>query len=370
LTNNGKPKGTMGDTLKLCNPSKKFWMLTSAILLLFLLVGEVILRIDAVQNRLSAPSIGSRHRQLEIQFARLDRLVENEGPVDCIFLGSSMVWLGINPQVVSEIVEERTGHELRCFNFGVSAMPASSAGEVASVLVKKYHPSLLIYGTFARDFAIPADAEDAYVITETPWIRYRNGEFDLSGLIYELSKVYSYKGLANNFVQLGFDEVFEDNFGPEEFRAYGLDPKFDIRMDVNQSPLDPEDVGNENALSWLYEYNIYPKNPAGLRQIIQQVENGTQVVVIEMPFYQTGYQFFKNGKQDYDQYVNQVVQLTSSNGIQFWRLSEQDEIEMEGWWDILHLNIKGANQFSKWIGNQLSDAFLQSSLESTHRPIE
>jgi hypothetical protein len=360
----------MGETLKLRSPSKKFWLLTSAILLLFLLFGEVFLRIDAVQNRLSAASIGSRHRQLEIQFARLDRLVENEGPVDCIFLGSSMVWLGINPQVVTEVVEERTGHELRCFNFGVSSMPASSAGKVASALVEKYNPSLLIYGTFARDYAIPADAEDAYVITETPWIRYRNDEIDLSGLIYDLSKIYSYKGQINHFLQFRFGQVFEDNFGPEEFRAYGLDPKFDIRMDVNQLPFDPEDVGNKNALLWLHDYKIYPENLEGLSQIIQQAENGTQVVVIEMPFYQTGYQFFKNGKQDYDQYVNQVVQLTSSGEVQFWRLSEQDEIDVHGWWDILHLNLEGANQFSMWIGNQLSDAFLQSALESTHRPIE
>jgi hypothetical protein len=359
----------MRETLQLRNPSIRFMGLTFGILLLFLILGELVFRVDVVENRLSAASIGSTHRQLEIQFARLERLVENEGSVDCIFLGNSMVWLGVNPQVVTQVVEERTGRSLRCFNFGVSAMPASSAGKVASILVDKYQPSILIYGTFARDFAIPADAEDAIVISNTPWIRYMSGEMSLTGWIYDFSNAYRYKGQVRDFLYLKFGDVFDDSFGPEAFRVYGLDPKFDIAIDVRQSP-DPEHVRNENAFKWLYDYKILPENLEGLRQILQQSEKGVQVVIVEMPFYETGFQYFKNGRIDYDQYVNQVDQLTSSRGIDFWRISNQVEIAPEDWWDILHLNIQGADQFSKWLGNHLSDTILLSSPEFPIRPIQ
>jgi hypothetical protein len=359
----------MGDTLRLRNPGLNFFGLTSGMLLLILLLTESFFRIDAVKEHLSAASLGSSHRQLEIQFARLDRIVENEGAVDCIFLGNSMVWLGVNPQVVTQVIEERTGHSMRCFNFGVSAMPASSAGSVASILIDKYQPSLLIYGTFARDYVIPADAEDAFVISNTPWIKYRNGEMSISGWMYDFSNAFRYKEQARNFFYMNFGEVFQDNFGPEAFRAYGLDPKFDVRIDVTLTP-DPEDVGNKNATEWLYDNDILSENLDGLRRIIQQSENGVQVVIIELPFYETGFQFFKHGKQDYDSYINQMAQLTSFSGVPFWRIEDQVKIQQAGWWDILHLNLEGANQFSAWLGNRLSEEILQGSFVLPNIPLQ
>ncbi len=132
-----------------------------------------------MQAALTGPRIGSRHRQFEIQVARLEKLVREGEPIDCIFLGNSMVWLGVDPLVVNQSFKDKTGQEIHCFNFGVSALPASSAGQIAPMLVKKFYPKVLIYGTIARDYAFPSDAEDAYVVSDTTWLRYPNGESNL-----------------------------------------------------------------------------------------------------------------------------------------------------------------------------------------------
>ena len=40
-----------------------------------------------------------------------------------VFLGNSMIWLGLDLLVVSQEFESRTGHQILRFNFGVSALP-------------------------------------------------------------------------------------------------------------------------------------------------------------------------------------------------------------------------------------------------------
>ena len=44
------------------------------------------------------------------------------------FLGNSMVWRGFDPQAFAQAYQAQRGQALRCFNFGVDAMPAAGAG--------------------------------------------------------------------------------------------------------------------------------------------------------------------------------------------------------------------------------------------------
>lgn len=324
-------------------------------------LGEVFFRLEAVQDKLTGPRIGSRHRQFEIQVARLEKLIQDGEPMDCIFLGNSMVWLGVNPLVVNQTFQEETGREIRCFNFGVSALPASSAGEIASMLVQRYRPKLLVYGTFARDYSIPLDAEDAYVVSDTPWLEYQNGEFNLKGWLYAHSSVFQYTGHLRDFL---FMHYLEDVFVPHDlprYQTYGLDPKYDIRTDVGVPP-DFESRDNRDPVKWLGHFEIQPENLEGLKRIVQQSTNNTQVIVIEMPFYETAYAFFPNGKQDYATYTQQVDTITASSSVPFWRLAEQPPLPPNLWWDYFHLNLEGANEFSQWLGQRLADAYLQGEL--------
>src|ERR1700745_4008378 len=48
-----------------------------------------------------AAGVGRRHRHLEIQLAKLEALA-NQGPVDCLFVGSSDVQFSIDPELFAE----------------------------------------------------------------------------------------------------------------------------------------------------------------------------------------------------------------------------------------------------------------------------
>lgn len=348
------------------NVRKPDWhVLRITILLLagYFIAGELFFRLDPVQRALSGPRIGSSHEQFEIQVARLDKLVREGEPIDCIFLGNSMIWLGVDPLVIDQVFESRTGRAIHCFNFGVSALPASSAGRIATMLVDKYHPKLLVYGTFARDYAIPADVEDAYAVSDTPWLRHQNGEFNLKGWLYENSSVFRYKGHMRDIL---LRRYLESVFIPEDspaYRTYGLDPKFDIRIDVSEPP-DPLDAGNRDPVRWLSHYKIHEENVDGLRRILQLSDRETRVVVLEMPFHENAYDFFANGEQDYARYIQQVSSMAEAAHTSIWRLADQPPLPIEGWWDYFHLNLTGARHFSEWLGNQVADAYLQDQFRS------
>lgn len=354
------------------NIQKPGWKTPGFALLLLVglcLIGEFIFRIDVVQMALTGPRIGGRHGQMENQFARLEKLVKEGEQIDCIFLGNSMVWLGINPLVVDEVFQSRTGQEIHCFTFGVSALPASSAGLIASVLVEKYHPKLLIYGTFARDYAIPAKAEDATVVSKTPWLQYQNGEFNFEGWLYTHSYLFKYKDHVRSLLLLNFEEVIPQYKGLPLYREYGFEPKLNIRIDVLEPP-DLEEAVNRDPRRWLYHYEILEENIEGLRQVMRQSEHGVEVIVIEMPLHDTALDFFLNGKQDYEKYIHQVDEITALSKTPFWRTKDQPEIPKEGWWDYFHLNIHGAQPFSEWLANELSEAYLQGNFEDSLFPVE
>jgi hypothetical protein len=352
----------VGASFAIQRPDWRIAKLTSIILMGYFVFGELFFRIDSVQARLTGPRIGSRHHQFEIQLGRLEKLVREGESIDCIFLGNSMIWLGVNPLLVNQSFKNRTGREIHCFNFGVSALPASSAGQIAPMLIQDYHPRILIYGTFARDYAIPVEAEDAYVISDTPWLKYQNGQFNLKGWLYAHSSIFQYKGHVRDFLFINYPEdVFASRNAPD-YQAYGLDPKDDIRLDVRASP-DFESAENRDPVKWLTHYEIRHENVAGLRRIVQQSNNDVQVIVLELPFYKTALEFFSNGEQDYEIYIQQVSAITAFSQVSFWRLEDQPALSPENWWDYFHLNLQGANFFSTWLGNKLAVSYLEGELD-------
>src|SRR5690554_5038235 len=117
-------------------------LLLSLVLLVFVLGSvELIARSRYFKAHVTSIDIGSAHGQFELQRGRLEMVVADGGPIECIFLGNSMVWRGFNPAAFARTLRKHSGRELRCFNFGVDGMPAASAAAVASVLVQEYKPS-------------------------------------------------------------------------------------------------------------------------------------------------------------------------------------------------------------------------------------
>ena len=82
----------------LLNKNYGVLFLSLFLLMILLFAAEILLRIEPVAEKLNVPYLGSSHRQLEVQFSRIKLIAEQEGKIDCLFVGNSMVWLGINPE--------------------------------------------------------------------------------------------------------------------------------------------------------------------------------------------------------------------------------------------------------------------------------
>jgi hypothetical protein len=331
-------------------------------LLFFVLLfaaGELLARLDMFQTRLTAPELGSTHRQFETQMHRLETLFKREGAVECIFLGNSMVWGGFDPLAFTQTYQSKTGQDIRCFNFGVDGMPASASGVLAEILIEDYHPQLLIYGTDARDYAVTRDARDAVVLLDSPWLQYRQGRFTVEGFLFEHSYLYRYREQLCRLLRFDYTQL---RSGPDRSptTGYGFDPNDRIGSFVQTIP-DPQDPRGpiQYYFSVLSDYQMLPVNLDGLEKIVAQNDQDTQVLVVEMPVPETYMYFFANREEDYQRFINRARQMAADHDVPFVQTTPLNLIPDDGWVDYSHLNTRGAGIFSAWLGKQMGEAAVQ-----------
>jgi hypothetical protein len=100
-------------------------------------------------------------------------------------------------------------------------------------------------------------------------------------------------------------------------------------------------------------YQMLDENLDALEAIMEYNESTTQVILVEMPVSDGLYYFFGNGEADYDTFIARVGELADQHQVPFWRTEPLDSIPDNGWSDYSHLNVAGAEIFSKWLGEQV-----------------
>jgi hypothetical protein len=345
------------DTLKLKRPFGRTLLLTLFFLAFMFLALELLLRAAPVQSYLIGlnPSLGGRHLQMEEQLARLERYANEVGQVDCIFLGSSLVWLGFNPATFEEAFFAETGQAIHCFNLGVETLPANAASALAEVVVEKYHPWLFLYGTSARDYAISPEEEDSRVVLDTPWLRYQLGERGPLPWLLGNSLALRYLGELSGLIR--FDEEAWTHLRSNEDSSRGFLAKTRPPEEVHFQ------AAARDAARWLQPYEIVPANLDGLAHIAQQEGAGSQVVVIEMPVSEAYAAYFEQGQADYDRFVRRVGETLTAEQSLFIRAAP-GLIPDDGWWDRSHMNEIGANLFSEWLAGRIADLIAAGELEA------
>lgn len=317
---------------------------------------ELFLRADALQSYLARliPSLGGRHLQMEEQLWRLERFASSEGHVDCIFLGSSLVWLGFDPPVFETAYSDATGQNIRCFNLGIETLPANAASMVAEAVVQKYHPWLLVYGTSARDYAIDTSDENSRAVTDTPWLRYQLGMRTPWNTLVSNSYVFRYVRQLGNLLR--FDEDAWSNLRNGGDVSLGFLGKTETAEEVHFQ------AAAKDAAHWFRPYEIRPVNLDGLAAIARQKQNGSQVVVVEMPVSDDYFAYMEQGRKDYDRFVTQASDRLSAEDTIFLRTSSEQLIPDEGWWDRSHMNKTGADIFTQWLAKRLSGLTLSGDI--------
>ena len=346
------------DTLRLTRPFGKTIWLTTILLLLLGGAAERVARLEFFQAPLTPPKMGSRHYELGHKLALLETAIKKNGPIDCLVIGSSMVDLGFDPDAFRKGYRESTGQDIRCFNFGIDASSAASAAALAQILIEDYHPRLLIYGTDARDYAVPQEDPDAAVILGTPWVKYRLGGFSLDGWLTEYSYLYRYRQHLSRLVRFQFEGTLrsqtKQNF---EILRNGFTPYTTVSTYINDPP-DPQDDRFEvRYYTRIFSsYRMLEANVDALEQVMSHNGLDTQVIVVEMPVADGLYYFFGNGENDYQRFIVQMNELSKLHQVPFWQTESLDLIPDNGWVDYSHMNATGAKVFSSWLGQQVGEA--------------
>ena len=353
----------ISNTLILKHTSGKTFGLTLIMLLLFIGIGEFIVRTEFFQSPLTPPQLGSSHYQLGHKIAWLDADIKRNGPIDCLIIGNSIVGRAFNPEIFQDAYKEVAGIDIHCFNFGINASAAASTAVLAHILIDEYNPHLLIIGTDPRDYALPSSDPDVTTIVDSTWVRYQLGDFSLDGWLLDVSYLYRYRQHISRLLRFRFkDTLWSDTKLNFPILPNGLTEIDKVNMLVNDPP-DPQDDSEEVAyFKKIYTpYVMLDENLTALEAIMKYNHSGTQVVIIEMSMADGLYYFFENGETDYNRYIDRVNELAGKYQVPFWRTEPLDLIPDDGWSDYIHLNPKGARAFSIWLGKQVAAYNLQGN---------
>ncbi|MFO7679732.1 MAG: hypothetical protein R6X34_06745 [Chloroflexota bacterium] len=346
-----KPK-----TLHLKRPFGRTILLALFFLALMFLALELLLRAAPAQPYLIGlnPSLGGRHLQMEEQLARLDRYANEVGQVDCIFLGSSLVWMGFNPATFEDAFFTETGQKIRCFNLGIVTLPVVAASDLAELVIDKYQPWLLMYGTSARAYAIGPNAEDNTVILDTPWLQHQLGRRTL--WTWLMSNSYALRYMRELSGLIRFDETAWTHLRNDEDITRGFFPRTEV---VNEEHLKAAAM---DAAQWLQPYEVLQVNLDSLATIANQDRDASQIIVVEMPVREDYFNNFTNGEADYARFVNLVSETLTAEQALFIR-AVPGLIPEVGWWDRSHMNESGANLYSEWLAGRIADLLAAGELE-------
>jgi hypothetical protein len=311
--------------------------------------------------------MGTRHSQLGPKLARLDAAINEEGRIDCVIVGSSIVDNGFDPQAFAEGFRADTGQDMTCLNFGIDSSTAASAAALAQILVEDYRPRLLIYGTNPRDYALPGEEIGPNFILESNWVRYRQGHFTIEGWLIEHSYLYRYRPHLYNLSRFHFENALRSNSTLDsEMTPDGMTPLSTVATYINDPPDPQDDSFSTRHYRRVYSsYKMLEENLVGLEQIMSHNRQETQVIIVEMPVSKGLFYFFGNGKKDHQHFIAQISRLAEAYQVPFWQTTSLQMIPDDGWADYSHLNTKGAYIFSSWLGQQVGEVVGQGMVSTT-----
>lgn len=323
------------------------WIPILAFLFILVICGlaEITIRWIVVNtNYHESPSKGFDRYILELKLNRLDNLVEDLGHVDVIFLGSSMVHRGMDPKVFQREIYTATNHTITAFNIGIPGIKSKDAASIARILVQKYKPKLIIYGVSVRDFDGQYEASG---ISDNPWVRYELGNFNLDGWLRDKSLAYQYYLVYRNWMMADFDvQIRERRYYDRAITARGFFNSDDVLQ------VDPE-TWKESAIKSYEDYFLDSSYVNAVGVILQLQNQGTKIVIVEMPVQTEFIQYYPHQWKDQEQFIQAIQTVVSSFDSQFLPTTGVVTLPENGWYTKNHLNSIGANVFTRWLAHEL-----------------
>jgi hypothetical protein len=298
-------------------------------------------------------SVGNYHYPFEIKWFGLKRYVARQGSLDILIMGNSMANTGVDPQIIASIYAERTGQTVRAYNFGVEGLTLHANLELAGILLEEYRPRLLVYIADVRDLDDSNSPSTERRFLSDPWLRYRLGDWNLEGWLFDHSQALQMYLPYRNWVRADF---------PDTFYAY-LDRSTTIsetgyEADTNVTVFDDDALA---AIRQSPECTVYypaiaigEARLAELRAFIALgAARGARVFIAEMPVNPIVYECM-TGAVDHAAFQRVMDETVTAAGGVF--LPVRSEIPAMDHIDMHHLNQEGAAIFSQQLALALLEA--------------
>lgn len=337
-------------------PDKKgfsvFKNLLLPLLILIVIFGilEGFARTNTAERLLPLRSYGNYHTQFEIKWQKLEDFARENGGVDVVLLGNSMVNTGIDPAILENQLSS-SGQPLRIFNFGVEGLTGAPVADLASLLVDTYHPVTLIYFTEMRDYLAGNGDDVSKNFLADDWLQYRLGQENFTGWLVDHSYALQRLLPLHNWARADFLDTWLQNMRRfENTHPDGYEPEIQ-KTDFSGELPDPKDPENQKLFALYGNYTIDSGRLIYLQQIIDLRAKGTYVVVTEFPAYPGFYTYF-GGEQVHADYLSSIADYTRGQGGLFVAPVSPDLIPLAGRADDHHLNEVGARLYSGLLGQQ------------------
>ncbi len=330
-------------SLKITAPFGETFLRSVLYLLFFCAALELFARTPAARVLFPLESYGTSHAHFEVQLRRLrDRIAAGE-QVDCIFVGNSQVLYGLQPSVVEEAYHQKTGKTIHCQNFGLGGLTPLTAGPLARMLIKNFHPSLIVFETGVLDYSTSnMEGTDASIMS-SPWMKYQLGTFSIDGWLYDHSN-----GFRLIFgIDRAIKNIEENN---AEIEANG----HSTLLSQTETPMEDQIKYFETSLDAL---EITERHVGGLRNLLSINSDQVRIVVIETPTHPMFYASKRKVRNLYPDFENMLVFQTGQAGVPLWLTREVLDLPEETWHDLAHLNEDGALRLSRQFGQFLATVY-------------
>jgi hypothetical protein len=330
--------------------------LIRTIIAIMLTVGlvEFAARTLWAQKTFTYRSVGNFDYQFEIKWFRLPEYVKQNGGVDVIILGSSLVNNGIDPDVMAQEYYEQTGISLRIFNFGLEGLSINPNSVMAKILVDQYHPALLIYVTEMRDYNAGVGLEKEQSFMADPWIQYKQGKINPTGWLIDHSLALQYFLPYKNWTRVDFPQtihLFRYRSLKTSASGYEVENVIASNIDIPPDPNNPDEKINFETFG---NYKIAPSRLQNLESILSLGKKGdTKVLIVEMPVHPTFY-VYVGGEAVHKQFQQALSSFVLKEGAYFIPAESCSDIPLAGRANRWHLNKLGAPIFSTCLGKQIA----------------
>jgi hypothetical protein len=333
-------------------------LLAAAFLVAFFLVLEVVARKGFLNKISTRESLGiyptPMGQYFEIKWYGLQKYVARNGGVDVILIGSSVMNTGINPDIVAETYFNMTGTQLRIYNFGVEGLNIVPNSVYAKILVQKYHPALLLFGTIPRDYLASDNVDVNQQFLLSPWIEFESGEWNLAGYLIDqsvaLNRYLPYRNwMRSDFLHTRY--AIDYRTSRTSFSGYELENNTGANLD---QPPDPNSPDEQETFAKYRDFKIDQARLGCLQSILNLQKIGdTRVIVMDMPLNPTFYDYM-GGLSVYQEYQHEIASTVAASGVLFFPSNGDPQIPANGRSDRVHLNKVGAPVLSAYLGTQLA----------------